>query len=240
MLFDLFQTHIVEELEYSDIFSVSEIEQGENSSLQAPRALSSYFLIELVLAASLLIIFSPVMVLIALRLFLVREEGPIFYTQQRVGLGGKYFTIYKFRTMYCDAEQNGPQITTDKNDARITSFGRMLRKTHLDELPQLLNVINGDMSFIGPRPERPCFHEMNLVAVDGWEKRLSVKPGISGLAQVDPQVSHNPHEKIVLDLYYINNRSLLLDVRLMLMTVRSIFRRPENRLVVIDRQILSH
>ena len=120
-----------------------------------------------------------------------------------------------------DAESQGPRITTSHKDERITPLGKFLRKSKLDELPQLWNVIKDDMAFIGPRPERPYFHERNLLTIKNWEDRLSVKPGISGLAQV--MVNHDPEEKIIYDLQYIENKCWSLDFKIMILTAITLF-----------------
>lgn len=144
--------------------------------------------------------------------------GSVFYGQTRVGLGGKLFTIYKFRTMYVNAESTGPFICTTYKDERITPFGRFLRKSKLDELPQLINVLKGEMSLIGPRPERPHFHKQHLKNIPGWSKRVEVKPGLTGLAQISAVISHDPEQKIVADLAYNQRRSLRSDIALIVMT----------------------
>lgn len=176
-----------------------------------------YRLFELSAAVLGLLALSPVMLVIALVLA-IQRNGPIFYTQARVGRGGRLFTIYKFRTMRPDAEQQGPFICTTYSDPRITRVGQLLRKSKLDELPQLLNIIAGDMSFVGPRPERPHFHEQ-FSGIPQWSSRIAVKPGLTGLAQASKWISHDPEEKLSADLVYIRNRSLFLDLKIILFTL---------------------
>jgi lipopolysaccharide/colanic/teichoic acid biosynthesis glycosyltransferase len=172
-------------------------------------------------ALALLIVSSPVLLLAAL---LVRytSRGPAFYTQVRTGRGGKPFTIYKVRTMVDNCESlTGPRWTIP-GDPRITPIGWVLRRTHLDELPQLLNVLKGDMSLIGPRPERPEFVARLERAVPGYAARHHVLPGITGLAQVqlppDTDVA-SVARKLQYDLYYVRRWSLLLDLRIVVATV---------------------
>lgn len=168
-------------------------------------------------AAALVILALP-MAVIALRIRL-ESPGPVIYAQKRVGRNGKVFKLYKFRSMYIDAEARGAQWATE-DDPRITPFGRFLRKSRLDEIPQFLNVLRGDMSLIGPRPERPAFHEEFCRRIDGWEQRLAVRPGITGLAQVRGGYELLPREKVLYDLDYIENRSLKMDWSIVWQTLR--------------------
>jgi lipopolysaccharide/colanic/teichoic acid biosynthesis glycosyltransferase len=177
------------------------------------------YIFDALLAALLLVILSPLMLVIAWRL--ARSgTSPVFFVQTRVGRNGKNFKIIKFRTMRNDATKDGPFICTSYEDPRITEYGKFLRQKKLDELPQLLNVLMGDMRFVGPRPEIPHFHEQNLKNIPNWEQRITVKPGITGFAQIHPIISHNPAEKIVEDLKYIQNKSFLLDLQIMFDTFR--------------------
>lgn len=146
------------------------------------------------------------------------SPGPVIYAQRRVGFGGKVFKIYKFRSMYVDAEKRGAQWAQG-NDPRVTPFGKWMRDHRVDELPQFWNVVKGDMSLVGPRPERPAFCDEFEKRIRGWHYRTLVRPGISGLAQVLGGYDLLPKEKLPLDLDYIANRSLLLDLRLILRTL---------------------
>ncbi len=146
------------------------------------------------------------------------SPGPAIYAQTRVGKGGRLFKVYKFRSMYVDAEARGAQWAQGE-DPRVTPFGRRLRNSRLDEIPQFWNVVRGDMSLIGPRPERPVFHEAFKERILGWEQRLAVRPGITGLAQVEGGYELLPKEKALLDIEYIENRGILLDVKIMLRTL---------------------
>lgn len=150
------------------------------------------------------------------------SEGPVFYAQRRVGKNGKVFKLYKFRSMYIDAEARGAQWATEK-DPRITPLGGKLRKSRLDEIPQFWNVIKGDMSLIGPRPERPAFHEEFCKRINGWDQRLLVKPGISGLAQVTGGYELLPKEKAVFDIRYIEKRGIILDLSIIWKTIKTVF-----------------
>lgn len=148
------------------------------------------------------------------------SRGPILYSQIRTGEGEKEFRIYKFRTMYQDAERlTGPVLAAD-NDPRITKVGKILRATRLDELPQLINVLLGDMSIVGPRPERPVFVAEYNEAIPNYCYRHNVKPGITGYAQVFGKYNTVPQDKLIYDLLYIQKCSLLTDLMIMLQTVR--------------------
>ncbi|HEA29120.1 MAG TPA: exopolysaccharide biosynthesis polyprenyl glycosylphosphotransferase [Leeuwenhoekiella sp.] len=150
----------------------------------------------------------------------VANAGPLFYKQDRVGLNGKIFRIIKFRTMVKNAEANGAQWS-QKGDRRITSFGKILRKTRLDELPQCLNILRGDMSFIGPRPERPEFIKALSEKIPFYETRHVIKPGLTGWAQVRGRYAKSEDdalEKLQYDLYYIKHRNLFLDLNILLKT----------------------
>ena len=148
--------------------------------------------------------------------------GPVLFKQERLGTIGKPFMIYKFRTMYTDAEVNGPQWAK-KNDDRCTRAGQLLRKTRLDELPQLWNILVGEMSFVGPRPERCYFYDMFETYISGFRNRLAVKPGLTGWAQVNGGYDLRPEEKIVYDMEYIRNQSLMMDINCLLKTFSIIF-----------------
>lgn len=172
---------------------------------------------EIIFSITFLIVTLPVLVLTAIAIKL-ESKGPVFYKQERVGLHGKPFYIVKLRSMRVDAEKNGPQWAS-KNDPRVTRVGRFIRKTRIDEIPQLINVLKGDMSLIGPRPERPMFTEKFAAEIPGFKKRLLVKPGLTGWAQVNGGYDMTPKEKFELDMYYIKRQSFALDMRILLRTV---------------------
>lgn len=169
-----------------------------------------------------IIILSPVLLIVSL-LVKLTSRGPIVYSQTRVGQDGELFTIYKFRTMRTDAEKETGPVWAKANDNRLTSIGNFLRKSHLDELPQFVNVLKGEMSLIGPRPERPVFVEEFKKSIPHYENRLAVKPGITGLAQVwhrYDETIEDVKKKIKYDLLYIKNVCLWTDIRIALRTVR--------------------
>ena len=173
--------------------------------------------LDLVFSLAAFIVTLP-FVLFFILLIKLESPGPALFIQERVGLNGKTFKIYKLRTMRSDAEANGPQwATTD--DPRITKLGKFLRKTRIDELPQFINVIRGDMSIVGPRPERAFFIVKFNHEVPGFTNRLVVKPGLTGWAQVNGGYELTPKEKLDLDLHYIENQSLGLDFQIMFKTV---------------------
>ncbi len=162
------------------------------------------------------------MLVVAL-LIKIDSQGPIFYRQQRVGQQGTLFILTKFRSMRNDAEAVTGPIFADKHDLRITRVGRVLRTLRVDELPQLLNVIRGEMSFVGPRPERPFFVEQFTKEIPYYTQRLSVRPGLTGWAQVCYPYGatlEDAVEKLRLDLYYVKNLSLFLDLYIILKTCK--------------------
>ncbi len=178
-------------------------------------------LIDVAVAAVLLVICSPIMITAAI-LIKVSSPGRVFYKQVRTGKDGAEFTIYKFRTMVENAESDGARWA-ERNDPRISPVGRVLRKLRIDELPQLWNVLKGDMSFIGPRPERPSFAKDLEKHIPFYEIRNLIKPGITGWAQVMYPYGasiEDAREKLQFDLYYIKNYSLMLDLWIMFKTIR--------------------
>ena len=162
----------------------------------------------------------------------LEDRGPIFYSQNRIGKNKKVFKVYKFRTMIPDAEKISGAVWSTKNDPRITKIGHILRKTALDEIPQLLNIIKGEMSFVGPRAERPELHNEFTKTIPEFDERLKVTPGLSGLAQIRGSYDLEPSEKIKFDIEYIEKMSLFFDIKIIIFSVfNSIFARwdsPEN------------
>lgn len=177
---------------------------------------------DLVFAGIGIIIAMPFLVLTAI-LVKVTSEGPIIYSQIRVGRNRKIFRIYKFRTMKADAEKATGPVWAAANDNRLTPIGNFLRKSHIDELPQLFNVLKGEMSIIGPRPERPVFVSQFKEIVPDYEKRLAVKPGITGLAQVwhrYDETIQDVKKKVKYDLLYIKRMNIWADFGIILRTCR--------------------
>ncbi|MBC1457761.1 sugar transferase [Listeria newyorkensis] len=172
------------------------------------------------LALFLLIITCPIILMTAI-VVKIESPGQIIYRQERVGLHGKKFIIYKIRSMYTDAEKAGPKWA-EKNDDRITRVGRFIRKTRIDELPQLWNVLKGEMSMIGPRPERPVFIKEFQMNYPNFIQRLAVKPGLTGWAQVNGGYDISPKEKLKLDLEYIHSMSLKSEAHILCKTVKII------------------
>ncbi len=175
-----------------------------------------------ILAATLLLVFfSPLLLLTALAIRL-DSRGPVVYRQRRVGLGGREFDILKFRSMREDAEKEGARWAAADDD-RITRVGRIIRRTRIDEIPQALNILGGEMSFVGPRPERPEFVKLLETEIPNYHERHLVKPGVTGWAQVKYVYTasvEGARDKLGYDLFYIKHFSLLLDVLIVLMTVR--------------------
>lgn len=168
------------------------------------------------------LIFATPIILITMVLIRLESPGSALFFQERVGYKGKNFRVIKLRSMRNDAEKNGAQWAS-KNDPRVTKVGAFIRKTRIDELPQLINVIKGDMSLIGPRPERPEFTEAFEREIPGFKMRLLVKPGLTGWAQVNGGYDISPKEKLEYDLIYIKNMGLLLDLNTAIKTIRVIF-----------------
>jgi len=220
---------------------------GQNGYLAAKAVL------EFCMAALLLAVTAPVILLCAL-LVKLTSRGPAFYSQTRLGLGGRPYRIYKLRTMYHQCElRSGPQWS-QKGDLRVTPLGRLLRSTHLDELPQLWNVLRGEMGLIGPRPERPEFIPSLVKAVPLYQLRMLVRPGVTGLAQVQLPADtdlNSVRAKVAHDLYYIRNAGVGMDLRILLATalkvfggsftlLRACFSMPAHAQVERDYQRLLH
>jgi exopolysaccharide biosynthesis polyprenyl glycosylphosphotransferase len=178
-------------------------------------------ILDILISISLLVFTGPLMILVALAIK-CESRGPVLYRQQRIGSDNGVFTLLKFRSMICNAEPDGKPVWASENDIRVTRLGRLIRCTRIDELPQLLNVLRGEMSIVGPRPERPYFvHQLNAIT-PLYMKRHSVKPGITGWAQVNYPYGASIGDairKLEYDLYYIQNWSILLDLKILLATI---------------------
>ncbi|MDU1598309.1 sugar transferase [Peptostreptococcus anaerobius] len=177
--------------------------------------------VDIVLSLIGCIIGIPFIIIFGL-LIKIEDGGPITYKQERLGRYGKEFYVYKLRSMRTDAEKFGAQWA-EKDDPRVTKVGKFIRKTRIDEIPQLWNILKGDMGIIGPRPERSFFVKEFEEKYDHFVYRLAVKPGLTGWAQVNGGYEMDPGEKLVYDLEYIRNRSLLFDIKIILKTVAVLF-----------------
>ena len=176
-------------------------------------------LMDIIVSLLLIILFSPVMIVIALAIKLY-DKGPVLFKQKRYTRNGKVFEILKFRSMIVEAEKEGEVIPAEDNDPRITPVGKVIRKIRMDELPQFFNILKGDMSIVGPRPERVEHVDMYSEQIPEFRYRLKVKGGLTGYAQVLGKYNTSPYDKLRLDLMYIENYSLLLDLKLMLTTIK--------------------
>ena len=189
---------------------------------------------DMVISGIGIVITSPIMLIIALAVKLY-DRGPVFYFQERLTVGGRSFMICKFRSMCVDSEKNGARLAS-KHDSRITPVGKVLRNLHLDELPQLSNVFKGDMSLVGPRPERKTIMREYEKELPEFYYRLKVKAGLTGYAQVYGKYNTTPYDKLKLDLFYIENYSFLLDIKLIFMTVKIFFQKEVSE-GVDDKQV---
>ena len=227
---------------------IERVPQADNSRVVAPilgeviprsRSEMASRAVNVLIALVALVILTPVLLMVALVVKL-SSRGPIFYLQTRVGLdrrwnetsalynrraqdlGGRVFTIYKFRSMYTDAERHGKAVWATRNDPRVTPVGKVLRKTRLDELPQLINVLKGDMNIVGPRPERPSIFVRLREDIDGYAMRQRARPGITGWAQINQSYDaciEDVKKKVEYDLEYLQKQSLWEDVKIMAKTI---------------------
>jgi exopolysaccharide biosynthesis polyprenyl glycosylphosphotransferase len=182
---------------------------------------------DVVAAVCGVVLATPIMLTVAAAVRLT-SSGPAFYSQQRVGQYGRLFTVHKFRSMRQDAESGTGAVWARKNDNRVTPIGRFLRRTRLDELPQLWNVLTGDMSLIGPRPERPEFVQQLTEQIPFYGQRHVIRPGLTGWAQVRytyGSSAEDAMQKLQYDLYYIKNLSIALDLFIILSTIKTVIMR---------------
>ena len=183
--------------------------------------------LDIVLSLFIIIFFSPVLLLLAI-LVKLDSPGPVVFKQQRLGLGGKEFTMYKYRSMCVNAESQGTGVYSDSGDPRVTRIGKILRATSADELPQAFNILKGDMSFIGPRPPL-TYHPWKLEEYTEHQRRMfEMRPGITGWAQVNGRKVVEWNKRIDLNVWYIDNASFLLDVKIFFMTIFKIFANDDN------------
>lgn len=182
---------------------------------------------DIVLSLFGLIISSPIMLISAI-LIKATSPGPVIFSQERMTMGNRVFKIYKFRTMMNDAEKTTGPVISSQDDPRVTPVGSVLRKLKIDELPQLINILKGDMSFVGPRPERPVFANKYNAEIPTYKYRTLVKAGLTGYAQIYGKYDTSAEDKLRYDLLYIRSYSLLLDIKLLLNTVFTLFRGKNN------------
>lgn len=216
----------------SSLIQISDIPMFRIDSLYLSRErMITKRVFDLSLALPMLLVLSPIMLLVALAIA-ITEGRPVLYAQERVTINNRKFMLYKFRSMRKDAEKATGAIWATENDPRVTRLGRFLRKFWLDELPQLFNVIKGDMSLVGPRPERPFFIDQFSKDIPDFQYRLSVKAGVTGLAQVLGKYATSPENKIKFDLLYIKNANMFFDVKILFETLKKIImgtlKRGEN------------
>lgn len=176
---------------------------------------------DLVASIMALVVCAPLMLVIA-AFVKFESPGPVIFKQERLGKGGKPFTMYKFRSMRLDAEKDGPQWA-EVNDERCTKIGRIIRRYHADELPQLWNIIKGEMSIVGPRPEREYYYEKIEESLPEFKERLRIKPGLTGLSQVNGCYDQTLEERLAYDIEYMQKRSLWMDAVCILKTVVVVF-----------------
>lgn len=211
----------MEELDFNEILTSELSEQAlirSGSESFYYRVIKRGF--DILFSLALLLVTSPVLVASLLIVFLQDFKNPLF-SQKRVGVGNREFTIYKVRSMVHDAEKNGAKWA-EKNDMRVTRFGKFIRKTRIDELPQLWNVIKGEMSLIGPRPELEVFYKEFEKTIPNFRDRLEVRPGLGGWAQVNGGYDITPKKKLEYDLEYIENLSFKLEAKIFIKTIKVI------------------
>lgn len=182
-------------------------------------------IIEIIFSLIVLFLFSPLIVIFAILIY-AENKGPVFYVQNRVGLNGKIFKLYKLRSMFLDAEKGGVQWSTGKDDPRITKIGKIIRTTHIDEIPQMINIIKGDLSIVGPRPERPEFVVRLEDVIPHYKLRHIIRPGFTGWAQIKyryARTEEDSRKKFEYDLYYIKNRNIFIDFGIIIRTIQIIF-----------------
>lgn len=191
-------------------------------------------LIDLVLSGAACIITAPLMLITAAAVKL-QDGGPALFKQKRLTIDGKEFYVYKFRSMWMDAEKDGVARLASAGDSRITPVGNFIRKVRLDELPQLFNILKGDMSIVGPRPERPEIAAQYEEEMPEFKYRLRVKAGLTGYAQIFGKYNTTPYDKLKLDMHYIQNYSLMLDVKLMVQTVKILFMKESTEGIAVGQ-----
>lgn len=206
--------------EFLDSFDQNEVKNNLDYSLVKESIVYNVYsrILDISLSLIGLIIGIPLVIIFGI-LIKLEDKGPIIYNQERVGKHGKLFNVYKLRSMRVDAEKYGAQWAQN-NDPRILKVGNFIRKTRIDEIPQLFNILKGDMSIVGPRPERPMFTMQFNDDIDGFINRLLVKPGLTGWAQVNGGYEMTPEEKLKWDIDYIQSRNIFIDIRIIIKTIQ--------------------
>lgn len=213
---------IVARIEYLDSYDKNEISKMIDYSICKNNIFYDILsrILDILLSLLGLTIGIPLIIIFGV-LVKLEDGGPIIYKQERLGKDGKIFNLYKIRSMRIDAEKFGVQWAQN-NDPRVLKVGKFIRKTRIDEIPQLFNILKGDMSIVGPRPERPMFTMQFNEEIEGFINRLSVKPGLTGIAQVNGGYEMTPEEKLEWDIKYIENRTILLYINIILKTIKVI------------------
>ncbi len=212
-------------LKYFRIHDIPMIELGKDPNTTVKNTLKRSF--DILFSLTFLLLLIPLLMIIPV-LIKLTSEGDVFFMQERVGKNEKIFNIIKFRTMVQDAEKKTGAVIAKENDPRVTKFGRFLRQTRFDEIPQLINILKGDMSFVGPRPEREHFIKEFEKEIYSYRERLKVKPGLTGLAQIQGDYHSTPQNKLRYDLTYIYNYSIWLDIVIILKTIKTVLTRKGN------------
>lgn len=194
-------------------------------------------LIDIIASLIGIVVLAPIMFIVALAIK-IEDKGPVLYSQRRYTIKGKIFNIYKFRSMILTAEEDGKAKLAEKNDQRITKVGKIIRMTRLDELPQLFNILLGEMTIVGPRPERPEIADNYVKTLPEFEMRLKVKAGLTGYAQVFGRYNTTTKNKLRMDLLYIRKRSILLDLKIILITIKIMFMKSSTEGVDATSQIV--
>jgi Sugar transferases involved in lipopolysaccharide synthesis len=202
------------------------ISMASNRSASTIQTYFSKRIWDIIFATFLLILFSPIMLVTAVAIK-VEDHGTILFKQKRVGGGGKVFNILKFRSMCMDAEKDGKPRPAVEGDPRITKVGRFIRKTRIDELPQLFNIFKGDLSLVGPRPERVEHVELYTKEIPEFSYRLRVPAGLTGYAQIYGKYNTSAKDKLLLDLLYIEQQSFIMDAKMVFLTIKTVFT-PES------------
>ena len=181
--------------------------------------------INIIFSITILLLLSPILIISSIFIYFY-DKGPILYTQERVGLNGKIFKLYKLRSMTISAEKDGAVWSTGASDSRVTPIGRIIRKLHIDEIPQMINILKGDLTLVGPRPERPEFVSMLEKEIPYYSFRHIIRPGFTGWAQIKyryARTTEDSKEKFEYDLYYIKNKNIFLDIGIIIRTIQIIF-----------------